>query len=114
MDKSKKVRTDVFELQLEDVEDDSVENNEEVGLLIDRMNAVVDSCHWFDKQVFYLYNESQKSMAKLSEDVGISKSTIDQAVQRVKRAIREELREDYLIYRGKTATKKNIERWITK
>ena len=114
MEKSKKVRTDVFEIQLEDVEDDSVENNEEVGLLIDRMNAVVDGCHWFDKQVFYLYNESQKSMAKLSEDVGISKSTIDQAVQRVKRAIRKELRGDYLIYRGKTTTKKNIERWIRK
>ena len=105
---------DAFGLDIEDVSEDYVEQNEDLGRLVDRMNSIVDNCHWFDKQVFYLYNDSNSSMAKLSEEIGISKSTIDQAVQRVKRAIRLDLRDEYIAYRRKNTKHKNIEQWVRK
>ena len=105
---------DAFGLDVEDVSEDYVEQNEDLGRLVDRMNSVVENCHWFDKQVFYLYNDSNSYMAKLSEEIGISKSTIDQAIQRVKRAIRLELRDEYIAYRRKNTKHKNIEKWVKK
>ena len=80
--------------------DYSVEGNEAMGLMIDCMNDVIDNCDWFDKQVYKLYVGSGKSMQDLSDETSISKTSINQAVQRVKSAIREAVREDYIDYKN--------------
>ena len=81
-------------------DDCSVERNEAMGLMIDCMNDVIDNCDWFDKQVYKLYIGSGKSMQDLSDETSISKTSINQAVQRVKSAIREAIREDYIDYKN--------------
>ena len=81
-------------------DDYSVERNEAMGLMIDSMNDVIDNCDWFDKQVYKLYIGSGKSMQDLSDETSISKTSINQAVQRVKSAIREAIREDYIDYKN--------------
>lgn len=46
---------------------------------IEKQNEVlniVDNFHWFDKQIFYLYYDNKLSMQKISDETGISKSTI--------------------------------------
>jgi len=80
--------------------DDLIERNEAMGLMIDSMNDVIDNCNWFDKQVYKLYVGSGKSMQDLSDETSISKTSINQAVQRVKSAIREAVREDYIDYKN--------------
>ena len=81
-------------------DDYSVEENESMGLMVDCMNDVIDNCDWFDKQVYKLYVGSGKSMQDLSDETSISKTSINQAVQRVKSAIREAVREDYIDYKN--------------
>ena len=81
-------------------DDYSVEGNEAMGLMVDCMNDVIDNCDWFDKQVYKLYVGSGKSMQDLSDETSISKTSINQAVQRVKSAIREAVREDYIDYKN--------------
>ena len=81
-------------------DDYSVERNEAMGLMIDSMQDVIDNCDWFDKQVYKLYVGSGKSMQDLSDETSISKTSINQAVQRVKSAIREAIREDYIDYKN--------------
>lgn len=81
-------------------EDNAVEQNECFGSMIDKMNSIIDECEWFDKQVYKLYTESGKSMQALSDETNISKTSINQAVQRVKSAIREGLKDSYADYKN--------------
>jgi RNA polymerase sigma factor (sigma-70 family) len=60
---------------------------------IEQQNEILDivkDFHWFDKEVFFLYYDNKMSMRKISEETGISLSTIFQTITKCKLKIKYE------------------------
>ena len=97
--KQKKVDVSVLEYLGENI--DLVEEREQAEALnkiYDKVDTTLHSLHWYDEMLYKLYRDSGKSMRTLSKETGISTSSIFNTLKECKRAIREEVGEDYIDY----------------
>lgn len=67
-------------------------------ILEQKINEVVNTFHWYDKQLFELITSGKVSMRKLSRDSGISLSSIANTMNKCRRKLKEAIGEDYLDY----------------
>ena len=77
------------------VEYEYIEETEAFTSLIHRIDAEVETWHWYDRLLFDLYRESGKSIRKLSKETRISTSSIFQTLKYCKNQIVINVGEDY-------------------
>jgi RNA polymerase sigma factor (sigma-70 family) len=61
-----------------------------------RIEAEINSWHWFDSMLFKLYLESGKSMRDISDGTTISLRSVFDTITECKRKLKENCKEDYL------------------
>lgn len=79
-------------------------NNEELFEALDKIDSkiteIIDSFHWYDKMLFNLYTNTDKSMRQISTDTGISLSSIFTTISKCTERLKDELNEDFYDYRN--------------
>ena len=55
---------------------------------IEKINKVLDNCHWFDRQIFKLYYMKDHSLNSLSAVTKINRNTIYHTINRVKKFLK--------------------------
>ena len=88
---------DVYNLQVED----NTEENEAYNDLLNNIDSECDSWHWYDKQLFELYKNTDKSLRQISAETNISVSSIFNTIKTCKRRIKNNIEEDYIDFLNK-------------
>ena len=96
--KETKRKTDIDDAMFELEDSLSGEYSERFRVMVDKMNAEVETWLWYDKQLFKIYKNTGYSMQKLSDETKISKTSIFTTIKRCKDRLREVLGEDYQEY----------------
>lgn len=96
----------VHKLQIEDYkmqsrEEAPTEWYEANDVLEDKINAVLDTFHWYDRDMFKLIATGPDSMRKISRDTTISLSSISNTMKKCRQRLRDELNEDLEDYINK-------------
>lgn len=71
------------------------EENEAYNNLIKIVDAETKSWHWYDKQLFDLYKNTDKSLRAISSETDISVTSIFNTIALCKAKIKENIKEDY-------------------
>jgi DNA-directed RNA polymerase specialized sigma24 family protein len=86
-------------IPLEDVynlaEENNTEENEAYNDLLNNVDLECDSWHWYDKQLFELYKNTNKSLRQISAETNISVTSIFNTVKTCKKRIKNNVGEDY-------------------
>ena len=94
-----KSKNKVYKVQLNEVvlSEDMRDKNEQESLqkIQDKINAEINSWHWYDKMLFNLYRNSGMSIRKLSKETKISTSSIFNTIKYCKARLRAAVSEDY-------------------
>ena len=88
---------DVYNLQVED----NTEENEAYNDLLNNIDSECESWHWYDKQLFELYKNTDKSLRQISAETNISVSSIFNTIKTCKRRIKNNIEEDYIDFLNK-------------
>ena len=82
---------DAYNLQVED----NTKENEAYNDLLNNVDLECDSWHWYDKQLFELYKNTNKSLRQISSETNISVTSIFNTVKTCKKRIKNKVGEDY-------------------
>ena len=93
--KWEKVSLDNIQLPYEALDVDSESALQKIFIEIDKE---IDSWHWYDKKMFLLYINSDKSMRDIEDGTGISLSSIFTTIKGCKTRIANRVGEDYEDY----------------
>ena len=83
---------DVYNLQAEDC----TMENEAYNDLLNNIDDECESWHWYDKQLFELYKNTNKSLRQISAETNISVSSIFNTIKICKKRIKSNIEEDYI------------------
>ena len=78
-----------------------VEKHEAYKRLLAKMDAEIDTWHWYDKMLFIHYRDSGKSLRKLANDTGISLRSIFHTISTCKHKLNKAVSEDYADYKNR-------------
>jgi RNA polymerase sigma factor (sigma-70 family) len=92
-------------IPLEDVYNLAEKNNdEENNAYNDLLNNIDSECntwHWYDKQLFELYKNTNKSLRQISSETNISTASIFNTIKECKKRIKNNVGEDYEDFKNK-------------
>jgi RNA polymerase sigma factor (sigma-70 family) len=92
-------------ISIEDAVNLAEENNEEENNayndLLNNIDLECNSWHWYDKQLFELYKNTNKSLRQISAETNISVTSIFNTVKTCKRRIKNNVGEDYEDFKNK-------------
>ncbi len=71
------------------------EENEAYNDLLNNVDLECDSWHWYDKKLFELYKNTDKSLRQISAETNISVTSIFNTVKACKKRIKNSVGEDY-------------------
>ena len=95
MNKNNKIKF----IPLEDVYNLAEENNnaenEAYNDLLNNIDLECNNWHWYDKQLFELYKNTNKSLRQISSETNISVTSIFNTVKTCKKRIKNNVGEDY-------------------
>lgn len=93
-------------VNLHDKQDDNNDIDEQrFHAMFERIYGTLKSLHWYDRELFMIYIKSGKSIRKLAEKTGISRTSINNTLQNVKQIIRDKHGEEVKETHGKTNEK---------
>jgi len=75
-------------------EEVNYEREEAFGEIIDRIRNEVNSWYWYDRKLWEIHFDEQRSMRSISNDTRISLSSIFNTLKRCKNTIRDMFKED--------------------
>lgn len=80
-------------------------NNLEEQIAFHKICKMIDDLsndwHWYDRKLFHLYRDTDKSIRKIADETNISWVSIFNTLKNLKQEVRERLAEDYLDYKNK-------------
>jgi RNA polymerase sigma factor (sigma-70 family) len=92
-------------ISIEDAVNLQEENNEEENNayndLLNNIDLECNTWHWYDKQLFELYKNTNKSLRQISAETNISVTSIFNTVKTCKRRIKNNVGEDYEDFKNK-------------
>lgn len=59
--------------------------------LISKIKTTLDNFYWKDKEIFLIYVENNHTLTSLSKELGLSRNTVNDAIQRTKKYLSKEL-----------------------
>jgi hypothetical protein len=77
------------------------ENENAFNTIINKIEKEILSWHWYDKMLFETYMSENKSMRKLSEQTGISLTSVFNTLKNCKKRLKQNIGEDYTDYLNK-------------
>ena len=69
--------------------------------ILNNIEKEVEEWNWYDKKMFYIYHNENKSIRTLSKEMGISKDSIHNTLKKCHAKVREKVGEDYTDYLNK-------------
>lgn len=81
-------------------ETEEKEIKEEKENFFEKVEFALNDCYWYDKIMMETYIKTGFSMRKLSQETGIPYRSVNHAITKVKKALKEELKEDYIKYKN--------------
>ena len=99
--RKKHQKVDIHECRNLGVEYDYIEKQDAEMILEARIQAEVNTWHWFDQRIFNIYRNDKISMRELSKQTRIGTSTIFHTIKYCKERIKENIAEDYEDYINK-------------
>jgi RNA polymerase sigma factor (sigma-70 family) len=78
-----------------EIEDTTDGSEEAYGTFLERLDAEMNTWHWFDRQLFKIYINEEKSMRDLAEGTTISCSTIFNTLKNCKQRLKDNLGESW-------------------
>jgi RNA polymerase sigma factor (sigma-70 family) len=82
-------------------EENNTEENEAYNNLLNNIDGECNSWHWYDKQLFELYKNTNKSLRQISAETNISVTSIFNTVKTCKKRIKNNIEEDYQDFKNK-------------
>ena len=82
-------------------EENNTEENEAYNNLLNNIDSECNSWHWYDKQLFELYKNTNKSLRQISAETNISVTSIFNTVKTCKKRIKNNIEEDYQDFKNK-------------
>lgn len=82
-------------------EENNTEENEAYNNLLNNIDSECNSWHWYDKQLFELYKNTNKSLRQISAETNISVTSIFNTVKTCKKRIKNNIGEDYQDFKNK-------------
>ena len=83
------------------LEENNTEENEAYNNLLNNIDSECNSWHWYDKQLFELYKNTNKSLRQISAETNISVTSIFNTVKTCKKRIKNNIEEDYQDFKNK-------------
>lgn len=80
-----------FIKQHEELEWHDKEEKEERHLDLNRVNKIIDSLDWYDRELFKLFAEGNHNFSTLSKETGIPRTSIALTIKRVRKYIKSNL-----------------------
>jgi RNA polymerase sigma factor (sigma-70 family) len=81
-------------------ETENLAREEAYGRLLVLMNQEVEKWHWYDRQLFVIYKDTDLSIRDIAKETTISSSSIFNTIKNCKRKIKSVLEEDYADYKN--------------
>jgi AraC-like DNA-binding protein len=72
------------------IDEDGVKLKKQLELDIERINKKLKEIHWFDSEVFRIYHQMSFSLNKMSDETGISRSTLYKSIKKVEKVFNDE------------------------
>lgn len=85
-----------YNLSAEDVDTNAINNAYQI--IMNKMDAEINSWHWFDSSVFKEYRDTQISMRKMAKQSHISTNAIFSTIKSCKNRLADVVREDWQDY----------------
>ncbi len=76
-------------------EENNTEENEAYNDLLNNIDSECNNWHWYDKQLFELYKNTNKSLRQISSETNISVTSIFNTIKTCKKRIKNNIGEDY-------------------
>lgn len=73
---------------------------ESFNRMLSKINEEVDSWHWYDKQLFTIYKDTDLSIRDIAKETTISSSSIFNTLKNCKSKVRTKFKEDYEDYKN--------------
>jgi len=93
--KEKNPKVSIDELTFFLTEEDEQEKHEAYLKLLHNINNEIDTWHWYDKMLFNVYKDKNKSIREMAKETRISTKSIFQTLKHCKERIKENVKEDY-------------------
>lgn len=81
-------------------EEDETEKHEAYLRLLNKVSKELNNWEWYDKMLFEIYKNDNKSIRKISKETRISTKSIFQTLKNCKKRLKENLKEDYEDYKN--------------
>jgi len=81
-------------------ETENLAREEAYGRLLVLMNQEVEKWHWYDRQLFVIYKDTDLSIRDIAKETTIYSSSIFNTIKNCKRKIKSVLEEDYADYKN--------------
>ncbi|NBP60307.1 MAG: hypothetical protein EBU53_04285 [Proteobacteria bacterium] len=81
-------------------EEDETEKHEAYLRLLNKVSKELNNWEWYDKMLFEIYKNDNKSIRKISKETRISTKSIFQTLKNCKKRLKENLKEDYQDYKN--------------
>lgn len=81
-------------------EEDETEKHEAYLRLLNKVSKELNNWEWYDKMLFEIYKNDNKSIRKISKETRISTKSIFQTLKNCKKRLKEKLKEDYEDYKN--------------
>ena len=78
----------------------NITKEEAYTLLLSKIHEEVDSWHWYDKQLFTIYKDTDLSIRDIAKETTISSSSIFNTLKNCKSKVRNKFKEDYEDYKN--------------
>lgn len=101
VNKNNKIRFIQIEQAYYLTHEDNSEENEAYNNLINNLDRECEGWHWYDKQLFELYKDTNKSFRQISLETNISVTSIFNTIKTCKKRIKTNLGEDYEDFKNK-------------
>jgi predicted transcriptional regulator len=72
------------------IDEDGVKLKKQLEKDIERINKRLKEIHWFDSEVFRIYHQMSFSLNKMSDETGISRSTLYKSIKKVEKIFSDE------------------------
>lgn len=81
-------------------EEDETEKHEAYLRLLNKVSKELNNWEWYDKMLFEIYKNDNKSIRKISKETRISTKSIFQTLKNCKKRLKENLKEDFEDYKN--------------
>lgn len=98
LEKNPKIPIDEIIYSLYD--EDETEKHEAYLRLLNKVSKELNNWEWYDKMLFEIYKNDNKSIRKISKETRISTKSIFQTLKNCKKRLKENLKEDYEDYKN--------------